>query len=71
MNQVLIGNYFCPVISSTTTQIICKIGFNSGLTSGSIYYVDVRIRNFGFAIKNTTYLFQFLPIITLITPNTG
>ena len=71
MNQVLIGSYSCPVTSSTPTQIICKIGFNSGLIAGLNYSVDVLVGNYGFAIRNTTYLFQFLPILTSITPNIG
>ena len=70
-NQVLIGSYSCPIISSNSTQIVCQIGPNSGLVTGTYYLIDARIHNTGIAIKGDLYTFQLMPSVTLISPNIG
>jgi hypothetical protein len=43
----MLGNYECPVISSTAINSVCQIGYNSGLIPGVNYQVKYRMNNFG------------------------
>ena len=70
-NEILIGAYSCPIISNSATQLVCRIGFYSGLIAGVNYNVDVNIKNSGIAMKSSVYFFNFIPIIHSITPNIG
>ena len=61
----------CPVISSNKTQLICQIADNSGLIGGSVYPINVQIKNTGYAIKRDLFTLTFISSITSITPNMG
>jgi hypothetical protein len=70
-NIVLIGDYSCPIISSSSTQLVCQIGSNSGLIPSIKYKVQIQIKNTGNALQNDWYSFSLIPKITSITPNIG
>ena len=61
----------CPVISSNKTQLICQIADNSGLIGGSVYPINVQIKNTGYAIKRDLFTLTFISSITSISPNMG
>ena len=68
---VLIGDYSCPVTASSTTSITCTIGSNSGLLPGQSYKVEVQKKNVGNAIQNSVNIYNFIPIISSISPASG
>ena len=70
-NQILIGTYSCPIISSTSTELVCQISTNSGLLAGVSYSIQIQIANIGNAIHKNINSFKFIPSITSITPNIG
>ena len=70
-NQVLIGNYSCPIISSSSEKIICQIETNSGLIPGDDYKFELRVENYGNALQDSWYTFRFIPAIISITPDIG
>ena len=70
-NQVLIGDHICVPDSSSTTQLVCHIGLNSGLYANYDYQVEVLIKNSGYAIQETNFLVKFLPKVTSFTPRIG
>ncbi len=61
----------CPIISSSATQITCKIGLNSGLVPNKLYPIELLVKNKGYALQNDLYQISFLPIITSISNNQG
>ena len=70
-NQILIGDYSCPITSSSSTQLVCQIGTNSGLVPSVDYSIKVLLKNYGYAINSNSYSFNFIPQINSITPNIG
>lgn len=70
-NSVLIGTYSCPITSSSATQIVCKIGSNSGLVAGITYGIEVQIKNSGNALQSNVFTFNFIPLVTAVSPSTG
>lgn len=70
-NQILIGSYSCPLVSSNVTHLICQIDDNSGLVAGVSYLIEVLTKNSGYANKSQIYEFKFLPKVISITPDIG
>ena len=50
-NEVYINNILCATQSSSTTQITCKLGANSGLIPNVAYPIEILIKNQGFAVE--------------------
>ena len=71
MNQVHVGEFICPLTSSSSTKLTCKLGLNSGLIPGVSYNVEVAVKGIGYAVKTSTFTIQFLPKITSISPVIG
>ncbi|CAF1300760.1 unnamed protein product, partial [Adineta ricciae] len=71
-NIVQIGsNYSCPIISSTSTQIICRIGNGSSLNGKTEQSIQVSRDRQGYLINNGLLQFQFKAIINQISPTQG
>ncbi len=70
-NQVLIGGVNCPIINTTSNEIICKLNENSGLQPNIAYKIEVLINNLGYAIQNGTFLINFNSIIQSVSPSSG
>ena len=70
-NEVYINKVLCATVSSTSTQITCKLGLNSGLVPGTLYPIEVLLKNVGYAIQNAVYQISFLPVISAISTNQG
>ncbi len=61
----------CPLIASSTSSLTCKISSNSQLLSNFQYKVEVLVKNFGYALQDSSFLISFLPVITSFTPTQG
>ena len=70
-NEVYINNVLCATQSSSTTQITCKLGLNSGLIPNVPYSIEVLIKNKGYALQNSFYRINFLPSISSVSKNEG
>lgn len=70
-NKILIGGHKCPLTSSSTTQLVCIIGDDSGLLPNYPYQIEVNVKNIGFAVPSSVFTVQFSPVITSISPVIG
>jgi hypothetical protein len=71
-NTVRIGSsYQCPIQSSSSTQITCRIGSNSLLSAHTIQDVVVGRTDQGSHSTDGLLQFQFQAQITSITPSEG
>jgi len=70
-NEVYINKQSCATQSSSTTQITCKLGVNSGLIPNVAYPIEILVKNQGFAVQNSFYKINFLPSITSLSTNQG
>ena len=70
-NQVLIGDIPCALKSSSTTQLTCQLGPNSGLIPGVVYQLNVLVKNIGFALKTENFPINFIPTVTSFSPTVG
>ena len=70
-NQVHVGEFNCPLTSSSPTKLTCKLGLDSGLIPGVSYNVEVAVKGIGYAVKTNTFSLEFLPKITSISPVIG
>ena len=71
-NRVFIGETECLITSSSTTELVCQLGANSRIEPYSNHPVQVSVKNFGFALKQSAeFTVQFLPIISSVTPSSG
>jgi len=71
-NDVLIGSsYSCPILSATSTQIVCQIGAGSMLNAETIQSVQVARDLQGYLISNGSLQFQFNASISSISPTLG
>lgn len=70
-NQVLINDIICSIISSTTTELQCKLDDNSGLEPNKVYQFGVLVKNFGYALQNGTFTVKFLAIVTSLSTEIG
>ena len=70
-NEVYINNVLCTTQTSSTTEITCKLGLNSGLIPNVPYSIEVLIKNKGYALQNSFYKINFLPSITSVSANQG
>ncbi len=70
-NQVYIDDVLCPLISSSTSQLECKLAYNSGLQPNIAYQVKVLVKNIGYTLQNDLFILIFLPIVTSFAPQTG
>ena len=61
----------CSILSSSATQIVCKVGLNSGLVPNRKYLIELLVKNKGYALQNNYYLIEFSPKITSISPLQG
>lgn len=58
-------------MSSSATEVTCKLGLNSGLVANNFYSIELLIKNKGYALQNNYYQVKFLPVITSITSTEG
>jgi len=70
-NQVLIGDFACPLTSSSPTQLVCQLGANSGLRPNYPYKVRVRVANMGYALLNDTFTLKFVPKVVSVSVSSG
>lgn len=71
-NEVLIGGVLCPLESSTSTQLVCTLGSGSGLEANVPHYVQVKVKNFGFAQNNQSqFSVKFIPKVVSFSPAIG
>ena len=71
-NQVMIGSFYdCPIINSSTTEIICEITLNSLLNAKSIEDIRVVRDRQGYLSNNALVQFQFQASISSISPMQG
>jgi hypothetical protein len=71
-NNVLIGSsYQCPIISASTTQLVCQIASNSLLDAQSIQALQVAQVRQGFLSNTGLIQFQFQAKITSVSPLQG
>lgn len=67
-NKVLIGNYLCPLVSNSSTELVCQLGLNSGLIPALANSLEVVVNNVGYALKNDSSQIQFQPQISSVVP---
>jgi hypothetical protein len=70
-NQILIGSYLCPLTSSSTTQLSCVIGPNSGLDPSLAYSIEVLVKNIGLALKKDNFQINYFAKVTSLLPIIG
>ena len=70
-NEIRINNILCATVSSSTTQITCKMGLNSGLVANTPYAIELLVKNVGYALQNDYYQINFLPSIISISKTQG
>ena len=70
-NTVYIEDFICRIISSSPTEITCKIGLNSGLLANRPYSIELSVNGLGFALQNDFYQINFVPAILSVTPTQG
>ena len=61
----------CKTVQSSTTQVTCTIGLNSGLIPNRLYPIELLIKNKGYALPNDYYQISFIPVINSISNNQG
>ncbi len=62
----------CPLVSSSTTQLVCKLADDcTELIADVPYTVDVIVNNIGYATYTNASQVTFSSIITAMTPLVG
>lgn len=67
-NKVFIGDYLCPLVSNSSTELVCQFGFNSGLIPALANSFEVVVNNVGYALKNDSSKIQFQSQISSVVP---
>nr|XP_055075555.1 fibrocystin-L-like [Misgurnus anguillicaudatus] len=74
-NEVKVGGHPCQTISSTSTEINCRLSPDSGAPVGIPLPVTVRVNNLGTAImtmpKEYDRRFVVLPVVDSVSPSVG
>ncbi|XP_073714829.1 fibrocystin-L [Misgurnus anguillicaudatus] len=74
-NEVKVGGHSCQTISSTSTEINCRLSPDSGTPVGIPLPVTVRVNNMGTAImtmpKEYDRRFVVLPVVDSVSPSVG
>ena len=71
-NKVYIHDVLCPLISSTPTQLECRLVFNAtSLQPNVAYQVKVLVKKVGYALQNGLFILKFQPIVLSLTPPFG
>ncbi|XP_073714826.1 fibrocystin-L [Misgurnus anguillicaudatus] len=74
-NEVRVGGNPCQIISSTSTEINCRLSPDSGASVGIPLPVTVRVNNLGTAImtmpKEYDRRFVVLPVVDSVSPSVG
>jgi hypothetical protein len=70
-NHVLINRKECRIVTSSASQIECKLGANSLLEPNKFYDIEVLVDNIGFALQDKIYQIEFKPVITSVSPLIG
>ncbi|KAA0710212.1 Fibrocystin-L Polycystic kidney and hepatic disease 1-like protein 1 [Triplophysa tibetana] len=74
-NEVKVGGHLCRIISSTSTQINCKLSPDSGAQVGTFLPITVRVNNLGAAImtmpNENHRRFVVLPVVDSVSPSVG
>ena len=67
----MVGDELCPVLTSSTTSLTCQISSSSHLVSNIDYKVEVLVKNFGYALQDSSFLISFLPVIISFSSTQG
>nr|XP_055075128.1 fibrocystin-L-like [Misgurnus anguillicaudatus] len=74
-NEVRVGGHLCQIISSTSTEINCRLSPDSGAPVGIPLPVTVRVNNLGTAImtmpKEYDRRFVVVPVVDSVSPSVG
>ncbi|XP_073714530.1 fibrocystin-L [Misgurnus anguillicaudatus] len=74
-NEVRVGGHLCQTISSTSTEINCRLSPDSGAPVGIPLPVTVRVNNLGTAImtmpKEYDRRFVVIPVVDSVSPSVG
>nr|XP_055075131.1 fibrocystin-L-like [Misgurnus anguillicaudatus] len=74
-NEVRVGGNPCQIISSTSTEINCRLSPDSGAPVGIRLPVTVRVNNLGTAImtmpKENDRTFVVVPVVDSVSPSVG
>lgn len=70
-NKVMVGSVECALVSSSTTELTCRIGASSGLYPNYPYAVDILVANQGYALVSNTFELKFVPKVNSFSPNIG
>ncbi|XP_073714529.1 fibrocystin-L [Misgurnus anguillicaudatus] len=74
-NEVKVGGHPCQIISSTSTEINCRLSPDSGAPVGIPLPITVRVNNLGTAImtmpKEYDRRFVVLPVVDSVSPSVG
>ena len=71
-NEIYIGGALCPLISSSTTQLVCKLADNCTLLKADEpYTVEVLVKNIGYSTYTSPFQVTFSSIVTSMTPTIG
>ena len=62
----------CPLVSGSTTQLICKLAENcTALQANLPYTVEVLVKNIGFSTYTSPFQVTFSKIVTSMSPTIG
>nr|XP_055075552.1 fibrocystin-L-like [Misgurnus anguillicaudatus] len=74
-NEVRVGDHICQIISSTSTEINCRLSPDSGAPVGIPLPVTIRVNNLGTAImtmpKEYDRRFVVVPVVDSVSPSVG
>ncbi|KAA0710209.1 Fibrocystin-L Polycystic kidney and hepatic disease 1-like protein 1 [Triplophysa tibetana] len=74
-NEVKVGGHLCRIISSTSTDINCKLSPDLGTPVGTPLPITMRVNNLGTAImtmlKEYDRRFVVLPVVDSVSPSVG
>ena len=71
-NIVYIGQVECTLLTSSSNQLTCQLGMNSGLLPNIMYTLEVLVKNIGYAIhQNGFYQVSFESVVNSVTPEQG
>ena len=70
-NEVFIGGRACVLTASSSTQLTCQLGKESGLYANFPYSLEVLIKGKGYALQTDDFQVMFVPKIDVVSPSTG